>query len=158
MKILAVDPGLLCGWAVLNHENPAAENIHEHFISGVWNLKGDRFEGAGFRFIRLKNYLNEIGKCDLVFYEEVRGHLGVDAAHMYGGIIAHLQAWCEENKTPYRGIPVGTIKKFACGKGNVNKDAMIKAAQEQWPAFKIEDSNEADALFILLYACKHYLK
>lgn len=48
------------------------------------------------------------------------------------------------------GIPVGTIKKHATGKGNASKDEMIEAmkARGHSPA----DDNEADALALLHYA------
>ena len=77
-------------------------------------------------------------------------HLGVDAAHAYGGFMAHLTAWCEHHQIPYQGIPVGTIKKHATGKGNASKDEMIAAARQlgHSPA----DDNEADALALLAYA------
>ena len=55
--------------------------------------------------------------------------MGVDAAHAYGGFMAHLTAWCEHHNIPYAGVPVGTIKKHATGKGNASKDLMIGAAK-----------------------------
>jgi Holliday junction resolvasome RuvABC endonuclease subunit len=140
MRILAIDPGLHCGWAFLDGDA---------VFSGVWNLTGTRFESAGFRFIRLKKYLSELLKPDCVYYEEVRRHLGTDAAHCYGGMIATLQTFCDENKIPYSGIPVGTLKKFAVGKGNADKNQMVMAAKKYKP--EISDDNEADAFLILQY-------
>ena len=61
-----------------------------------------------------------------VYFEEVRRHMGVDSAHVYGGLLATLTAWCEHHQIPYQGVPVGTIKKNATGKGNASKDEMIK--------------------------------
>ena len=160
MKILSIDPGLSCGWACVNAENPATCSVKLYFF-GTWNLKGNRFEGAGFRFLRFKNYLETIcinGFPDFVVYEEIRKHLGTDAAHCYGGIVAHLQAWCEEKKIPYSGVPVGTIKKHATGKGNADKETMIQAAKKLWePEVEVENSDEADALFLLRYACQNIL-
>ena len=75
--------------------------------------------------------------------------MGVDAAHAYGGFMAHLTAWCEHHQIPYTGIPVGTIKKSACGKGNAGKQEIIDAmvARGHSPV----DDNEADALALLYY-------
>jgi Holliday junction resolvasome RuvABC endonuclease subunit len=67
---------------------------------------------------------------------------------MYGGFLAHLTAWCEQHQIPYDGIPVGTIKKHATGKGNSNKAAMIAAMKAK--GFKPETDNDADALALLL--------
>ena len=87
---------------------------------------------------------------DAVYFEEVRRHAGVDAAHAYGGFLAHLTAWCEHHQIPYQGVPVGTIKKHATGKGNASKDAMISAAREI--GLDPQDDNEADALALLNFA------
>lgn len=45
---------------------------------------------------------------------------------------------------PYQGVPVGTIKRFASGKGNAGKDAVIAAMRAR--GFAPSDDNEADAL------------
>lgn len=76
--------------------------------------------------------------------------MGVDAAHAYGGFMAHLTAWCEHHQIPYQGVPVGTIKKHATGKGNASKAEMIAAAQAR--GFTPADDNHADALALLDWA------
>ena len=76
--------------------------------------------------------------------------MGVDAAHVYGGLLATLTAWCEHHQIPYQGVPVGTIKKFATGRGNAGKDEMIAAMRALGHA--VTDDNEADALAILHWA------
>ncbi|WP_246099051.1 hypothetical protein [Tepidimonas thermarum] len=102
----------------------------------------------------VKRWLTEIKQCadgiDLVVYEEVRNHKGVDAAHIYGGFMAHLTAWCEHHQIPYQGVPVGTIKKHATGKGNAGKAEMIAAAKVR--GFDPVDDNHADALALLDWA------
>ncbi len=150
--ILAIDPGTACGWAVHNGSVVVA--------SGVWNLKPNRFQGGGMRYVLLHGFLDDIAKSfpiAIVSYEEVRKHLGVDAAHIYGGIVSVIQAWCESapGGLPYQGIPVGSIKKFATGKGNANKEAMLAAARAQWPDADISDYNEADARWIATYSALH---
>lgn len=145
MNILAIDPGTHCGYAI------------SVFESGVWDLSVGRHEGGGMRFVKLRNYLKKISEgVELVVYEEVRGHKGVDAAQVYGGIVAILQEHCEEADIPYQGVPVGTIKKFATGKGNSNKEVMLAAARARWPEANILDDNRADALFLLAWAKQEY--
>ena len=87
---------------------------------------------------------------DAVYFEEVRRHIGTDAAHVFGGLLATLTSWCEQHSLPYQGVPVGTIKRFATGKGNADKAAMIAAIRER--GFEPADDNEADAIAILLWA------
>lgn len=106
-----------------------------------------RYEGGGMRFLRFRRWLSEIagahGPITRIAFEEVRNHKGVDAAHVYGGLMGHLTAWCEENEVPYEGVPVGTIKSHWTGKGNSNKQAMIAASVAR--GLTPVDDNEADA-------------
>jgi hypothetical protein len=90
MNILAIDPGTKCGYALL-----AGTQI----ISGTWDLRTRRTEGAGMRLVRFRAALTEIaracdGKMDRFVYEEVWAHLGVDAAHIYGALVGTLMEWC----------------------------------------------------------------
>ena len=84
----------------------------------------------------------------MIYYEEVRMHLGIDAGHAYGGYLAVLQMFCEERKIPYEGLGVGAIKKEAVGKGVASKDQMLDAAVKRFPSVNITDHNHADALFV----------
>lgn len=81
------------------------------------------------RYLRFTNWLTEIdrlsGPVTAIWFEEVRRHAATDAAHVYGGLMATLTAWAELRGIPYEGVPVGTIKRHATGKGNANKDAMM---------------------------------
>lgn len=142
--ILAIDPGTHCGWAVRTAAGVPA--------FGVWDLGIKRHESPGMRFLRLRTQLNTVRDAfsvRLVAYEEVRRHAGVSAAHIYGGIVATVQAWCAEHGVEHVGIPVATIKRKATGKGNADKVAMVAAARRAWPEVMLdEDDNLADALWI----------
>ena len=142
-KILTLDLGTKTGWALKDQNNQIS--------SGTQSFKPQRFEGGGMRYLRFKKWLEELnqlsGGINQIYFEEVRRHIGVDAAHAYGGFLAHLSAWCEDNQIPYLGIPVGTIKKSLTGKGNANKQAMINSVKDL--GFNPIDDNEADALALL---------
>ena len=144
--ILALDLGTRTGWALLHLDGT--------ITSGTEQFKPQRFEGGGMRFLRFKRWLAELlTTCDhinAVYFEEVRRHAGVDAAHAYGGFMGHLTAWCEHHGIPYQGVPVGTIKKHATGKGNAGKDEMIASVTQR--GHIPGDDNEADALAILHWA------
>ena len=145
-EVLALDLGTTTGWALLGFDG--------RIMSGSQSFKPQRFDGGGMRYLRFTRWLAEL--CDVgkpipkeIVYEEVRRHLGVDAAHAYGGFLSHLQSFCEQREIPYSGVPVGAIKKHATGRGNANKDQMILAVRAlgHHPA----DDNEADAIALLLY-------
>ena len=140
--ILGIDPGTACGWAVVD------QGIR---VCGVWNLSPGRHEGGGMRYLRLERYLRELmdGRdIKMVAYEEVRRHLGTDAAHIYGGIIGTVTGVCEHRGIPYKGIPVSTIKIRATGKKGADKAKVLAAARAKWPKLVIPDDNAADALWI----------
>jgi len=143
--IVGIDPGTLCGWAVIDDSTGA------RVASGVWDLSTRRHEGGGMRFVRARRRLLDVVdtyRPVAVAYEEVARHRGTAAAHVYGGLVGVMTALCEERETPYMGIPVGTVKKLATGKGNANKAAMVAAAARRWALADAVDDNEADALWV----------
>lgn len=150
VSLLSLDLGTTTGWAVLHQDRT--------ITSGSESFKPGRFEGGGMRFLRFKRWLTEIKNSvdgiDAVYFEEVRRHAGVDAAHAYGGFMAHLTAWCEHHQIPYQGVPVGTIKRHVTGKGNADKAAMVAVVTAR--GYLPVDDNEADAIALLLWAIAHY--
>ena len=144
--VLALDLGTTTGWALRDEDGA--------ITSGTASFRPDRFEGGGMRFLRFKRWLTELkntgGGIDAVYLEEVRRHAGTSAAHIYGGFLGHVTAWCEHRSIPHQGVPVGTIKRHVTGKGNAPKDAVIEAVRAR--GFAPADDNEADALALLLWA------
>ncbi|WP_137179252.1 crossover junction endodeoxyribonuclease RuvC [Roseomonas sp. AR75] len=144
--VLALDLGTNTGWALRGQDR--------RVTSGTITFKPTRFEGGGMRYLRFRGWLDEVadlsGGLARVVFEEVRRHAGTDASHIYGGFLGTLSAWCEEQRIPYEGVPVGTIKRFATGRGNADKAAMIAAMQAR--GFAPADDNEADAIALLLWA------
>jgi hypothetical protein len=144
--ILALDLGTTTGWALRDREGQISH--------GYTSFRPQRFEGGGMRYLRFKRWLTEIkgiaGDIHALYFEEVRRHAGVDAAHIYGGLMATLTAWCEHHDIPYQGVPVGAIKRHATGRGNAGKDEVISAMQAK--GHPVTDDNEADALALLHWA------
>lgn len=144
--ILTLDLGSKTGWAL--HQSDGT------ITSGVVEFRSGRFEGGGMAYLRFKGWLDEVltfaGPIRTIHFEEVRRHLGTHAAHAYGGFLAHLTAWAEAKGIPYQGVPVGTIKRHATGKGNAGKAQMIAAMRAQ--GHNPTDDNQADALAILHWA------
>jgi Holliday junction resolvasome RuvABC endonuclease subunit len=140
--ILALDLGTQTGWAMRG-----ADGLTHH---GTRSFKPGRYEGGGMRYLRFSRWLTELAEAKpigLVAFEEVRRHAGTDAAHVYGGLMGTLTAWCELRGVPYEGVPVGTIKRHATGKGNASKAEMMEAVKAL--GFDPEDDNAADAIALL---------
>lgn len=151
MKILALDPATQFGWAV--HDG------NDIFDFGCWDCSSNAGELKGARFERARVCLYSAmlrHKPDLVVHEQVRRHVGTQAAHVYGGLMAVIQLTCYDYKMESVGLNVSTIKKHATGKGNAKKHEMVAAAQDRWPNLRITNDNEADAMWIADLAHKEY--
>ncbi|MBF0590381.1 MAG: hypothetical protein HQL53_14765, partial [Magnetococcales bacterium] len=87
--VLALDLGSKTGWALCQHDG--------QIISGIESFRNDRWSGGGMRFLRFKRWLtelkNSVDGLSEIYFEEVRRHIGVDAAHAYGGWLATLSLW-----------------------------------------------------------------
>lgn len=78
--MLTLDLGKQTGWTILN------DGIVQ---SGSKSFHVSRFSGGGMQFLNFRNWLNSLKYkfpgIEVVYFEEVRRHLGTDAAHIYGG-------------------------------------------------------------------------
>ena len=142
MGILALDLGSKTGWAL---------SLKNNIFSGTESFHNDRFSGGGMRFLKFQRWLDSLNTLQPglreIYFEEVRRHLGTDAAHVYGGLLAILTSWCEEKQIPYQGVPVTALKKFITGKGNASKEEIITEIRKR--GHHPHDDNEADALALL---------
>src|SRR5512139_3861013 len=90
--VLALDLGTTTGWAMSLPDGG--------IVSGTVSFRPSRYDGGGMRYLRFRAWLNTLvedaGAIGQIHYEEVRRHLSTDAAHVYGGLLAMLTAWCEE--------------------------------------------------------------
>lgn len=116
------------------------------------------------RFLRFRKFLVDlVGEPEdtVIFFEEVaaQAHRSGNAAHIYGGFLGVLSEFCESREIPFRGLPIGTIKKHAtrspmcpAGRGNANKNDMIAHASRQFG--RVESHDQADALWTLSLGLK----
>lgn len=164
-SILALDLGTVTGWATFD---PNTIMPHDRKIdvvtSGFIDMRPKRGESSGIRFQTFDRHLDSLLLgVGMVVYEIVARHLGTHAAQIYGGFLGILEARCLSAGIEYAGVPVGTIKKAATGKGNAKKPDMIIAANriierrhsnlnladDTGLEFQIADDNEADAICLL---------
>jgi crossover junction endodeoxyribonuclease RuvC len=141
--MLFLDPGTACGFAV-----GSTVNGKPLLISGEWDLSRSKHDAWVMSAIWLKRHIRELHKetgFTHLGYEHVVRHLGAHAGHMYGALVAAIQEVCLELGVSYEAVGVGTLKKFATGKGNASKEDMKRAARERWQVYTDSD-NEADAL------------
>jgi Holliday junction resolvasome RuvABC endonuclease subunit len=124
--------------------------------AGVWDLREwDLTGNIGSRMVGLFKHLcyhrDFFGAVTDVAYEDVMWHAGVYAAHMYGGLLAGVEAWCEERGIVPRPVGVTTIKKHATGSGRASKKQMVEAARQREPGIPWTHDS-ADAYWVLQWA------
>jgi Holliday junction resolvasome RuvABC endonuclease subunit len=148
MRILALDPATRCGFAYSSRPT----------LSGTWDLSTRRDESGSMKLVRLRSKLEEFKRLgvDLIVFEAARNAM----PKMQGALVhqAKLQAvielFAEDHAIAYRGYSPAELKKFATGKGNANKAAMVAAISARYGP--VSDDNEADAIALLHLALSEY--
>lgn len=134
-NILALDIATKTGWKTRT-------------ASGVWDLKVNRGESESMRVIRFRakvKELIELENIDLIAYERAAG-MYKSSIIVESEMIGVLKLLCNELNIDMACYSATEIKKFATGKGNAKKEAMIEAAKEL--GYNPKDDNEADAIHI----------
>lgn len=172
--ILGLDLGTSCGYAYcfIDKENTAKPKIY----AGQLDLSAGPYDSGAIRFIRLRHFLAAI-KPDLVAFEDVKytppntGFQSVGAiiaraataCEWFGALKATMATWCEAKGIPSTGIPIGTIKKRATGRGNANKVDIITACNKEFGMdFEIDGyensgvDNIADAVYVCSLLLEQY--
>lgn len=167
VRILAIDPGSNCGYAVIDVAQPVPTGAKARFdTAGLWDLQQKKFEGAGMRYLRLRKHIMEIAP-DFVVYEQVNfPHKSTQAAAVYWGIVGQITAYCEEAGIAYAAIMTGDLKRRATGKGGgkgTDKPFIVAAANkffeiglDETDSASNKDHNIADAMWLLQIALEEY--
>ena len=165
--ILGLDLGTSCGYSYRFVTKGSKEPSRVY--AGQLDLSAGPYDSGAIRFIRLRHFLAAI-KPDLVAFEDVRytppntGFQSVGAilaraapaCEWFGALKATAATWCEAQGIPITGIPIGTIKKRATGKGNANKADIISACNKEFGFdFDVEgyESSGVDNIADAVYVC-----
>ncbi len=143
--ILALDLGTKTGWALLPRGGQITHGTESFAPRKSWS--------PGQRWQRFRTFLHEVvarHNVHVIAYEDVKRHIGTDAAHAYGAFLALTELVADSHRVRLVPVGVGTIKKHWTGKGNADKAAML--AQARVRGFHPETDNDADALAILHWA------
>jgi len=144
VRILALDLGSVTGWAI-SGDPP---------LTGHWEVRAGNGESPGMRLIRFRAALNAIHEAypdlKLLVVEKVHVRYAT-AALSLGELVGRVKEWAAEHDVDLTWVPASTVKKFATGKGQADKAAMMAAATARGWHFHGDD-NEADARWLLEYA------
>jgi Holliday junction resolvasome RuvABC endonuclease subunit len=174
MKILSLDLGTKTGFALL--ENGSV-------TSGTWLLatdkelreqkKAKRERCCEMRVEKLFKLVSQLMPADHVYFEDVQFCTSQAQAQLWASFRGAIMLAVCKPSCVVHAIPVGTLKKFATGKGNAQKDQMASALLQARPDFyavgsgpkgepqildrvnmRPMDDNEVDALHLLNLARK----
>jgi hypothetical protein len=168
--VLGLDLGTNCGYAI-GLVRPNGDVDVEPWSMGLWDLSTGRYDTGNLGFLRLRRFLAMVSPT-IVYYEDVKYTpeeaitrynaarilaRAATSSELIGAFKQTLCLWCEDHGAACLGIPIGTIKRMATGRGNANKEDMIRACNAKFRTnFDVETysttgaDNVADAAFVLL--------
>lgn len=158
--ILALDLGTKTGWAFGDSSPEHPQSMGTEVLARAREIRDQAKRGddrnCDCRFSRLRALLNKW--CPqygtLVVFEDVQFATTSMQAHLWATFRAAV--WeLSSSGAVIRAVPVGTLKKFATGKGNATKEMMaahLRARDgDHWPGEKLDD-NAVDAVWLWYYA------
>jgi len=152
LPVLALDLATKSGWALRDRTGAMESGVQEFLLK--------RGESKGMRFLRFRKWLREmltfgeignsfsIEEPGLICYEQAH-HRGGYATSLAVGLVTEVLAEAARVEVEHMPVHTGTLKRWATGKGNTNKEGMMKRAAELYPKVDIIDDNHADALLLL---------
>jgi len=157
LPILALDLATTTGWAL--------KDRFGNITSGVQKFELKRGESRGMRFLRFRKWLREmfeLGQLGASFSADKPGLIIFEQAHHRGGfstelcvgLVTDVLAAAAKENLEHMPVHTGSLKKWATGKGNSGKAAMIKKAGKLFPTTNILDDNHADALLLLAHGAE----
>jgi hypothetical protein len=170
MRILALDLGTKTGWALADDDL---------ISSGTWVLatrgeiakqaKEGKDRCCDRRFKLLQALIRDQFPLGAIYFEDVEFSTFTYQTQLWAGFRTVVSLMYPNRVPKVVAVPVGTLKKFATGKGNASKEMMAQSLQRydsgrfilsltatdsagKWG--KRMDDNEVDALHLLRYAIR----
>lgn len=141
MNIIAFDLGSNMAWAF---------RVGARIGTGTALYTGTRPERLAGIYRDVCNILSGARpKFDVVIYETPFAR-GLHATRSLWGIAGVIELAAMNNKMVVLDVSVATIKKFAVGRGDAPKNAMVAAARKF--GYRGANEHEADACCLLKYA------
>jgi Holliday junction resolvasome RuvABC endonuclease subunit len=144
MIVAGIDPSLTCtGVAVITDGQITA------LRSAGWHgqdaaseeERSDRVVGQMHLVFSLIPANADLVVIERPLYRSTTGH-AFDRAGLWRGLYAQIRS----RGTDIALIHISTLKIWATGKGNAEKDEIVEHTQLRWPDQQIRNDNEADAL------------
>jgi len=147
--ILGIDPATHTGWCLMKNGR-----VYE---SGMQDFSKRKGESNGATYLRFRKWLKSILSnypIKIVIYEYTFSRSQA-ASEILTNLRGRIQEECADLSVEFASVPATTLKKWATGKGNADKDQMMARAVAYLGRPPIDD-NEADACLIAAYGVEEY--
>jgi crossover junction endodeoxyribonuclease RuvC len=154
MRILAIDLGTKTGWALWEDGVTTSGTWVLAKAKEITELRAkDLDRCCDFRASRLRQHILSVNP-NWIYFEDVQFATSLLQVQLWSSLRAMV--WLSANETArVKAVDVGTLKKFATGKGNADKPHMLEAAILKGFKSIGADDNEVDAWHLLQYALKN---
>jgi Holliday junction resolvasome RuvABC endonuclease subunit len=92
---------------------------------------------------------------DLVALEELAYGAKGESSWVLPWIWGEVIRLCERHDIDLVIVNVATVKKYATGKGNADKDTVLLTTTRRYPDVTLTNNNEADAMVIAAIGCRY---
>ena len=147
--ILSLDLGTTMGWAVLINDKMDSGSVSFARYKGCKSKSADH---KGLPYLSLYAWLGlrcHIYRVKTIVYEDVFRWSSSDAAKVYGGYRGIVMSTAARYDIEVIGYSPSAIKKFWTGKGNADKNQMVKVTKQKYPNLEVKDDNQSDAIALL---------
>ena len=136
MRIITFDLGTKTGWAVKDdYLQVSGTEILASAKEIAMQAKAHKDRCCDIRFQRIQNLVQGYLPAAIVAFEDVEFSTFTYQTQLWAGLRTALILACmgEENPPEIVAVPVGTLKKFATGRGNATKEMMAISLAQQDP-------------------------
>lgn len=151
MRIVGIDPSLTgTGIAIVEDGRVTVRTVKS---------KGTAGDGLVDRRLRLRyladSALHDAMCADLLVIEAPAYNSRTGHQHDRSGLWWLLVERALGNYVHVAEVTTGGVKRYATGKGNAGKDAVLLAVARRFPDVAVTDNNQADALILAAMGARH---
>lgn len=153
MRVIGLDLSLTAtGVAIIEDDTITVRTITS-------NPTGDSVDDRVRRLDKIERAVMECmtgaSEIDLIVIEGPSfGQMRQSGEHVRAGLWWRIVSICTDT-APVVEVPPATLKKYATGKGNAAKDAVLLATARRFPDVDLRDNNQADALWLAAMGARH---
>lgn len=163
MRILGIDTSLTATGLArvdvqpIEDDDPLAAYIAATATVGAPKPTKDKSKRAMAR--RVNALIEQVEWCfkqdkpDAVGMEGLAFGARGEGAWVLPWVFGRVIELCEAYDVPLQIVATSARAKFACGKGNADKDTVLAAMIKQFPEADVSNNNEADALAVAATVC-----